>query len=115
MTKLDPFTYAVLSNDELLDINQDPLGKPAERITQSNDADVWARTLFDGTKAVALVNTGDEAQPVTVNWSDIGVKGAQPVRDLWMHKDMGAHDSSYTDTVPSHGCIVLKIGRPKAK
>ena len=112
MTKLDPFTLALLSNDEALDINQDPLGKPAGRVAQDGDAEVWARPLFDGTHAVGLVNGGPEPATITARWADIGVTGRQPVRDLWLHKDVGSYDDSYSVEVPAHGCVLLKIGRP---
>ncbi|MEO7716084.1 MAG: NPCBM/NEW2 domain-containing protein [Capsulimonas sp.] len=112
MTRLDPFTLALLSNDEALDINQDPLGKPAARITTADDKDVWARPLFDGTHAVGLVNGSDDNETITVKWSDIGVKGKQPVRDLWLHKDLGSFGDSYSVEVPAHGCVLLKVGRP---
>jgi alpha-galactosidase len=113
MTRLDPFTLALLSNDEALDINQDPLAKPAARITTDNDKDVWARPLFDGTHAVGLVNGSDDNETITVKWSDIGVKGKQPVRDLWLHKDVGSFSDSYSVEVPAHGCVLLKVGKAK--
>ncbi|MBV9851554.1 MAG: NPCBM/NEW2 domain-containing protein [Armatimonadetes bacterium] len=114
MTRLDKFTLALLSNDEALDINQDPLGKPAGRVARDGDADVWARPLFDGTRAVGLTNAGAEPQTITVRWADIGIKGRQPVRDLWLHRDVGDFDGSYSVEVPAHGCVLLKIGKPRS-
>ncbi len=114
MTRLDPFTLALLSNDEALDIDQDPLGRPAARVaTEGDDAEVWARPLFDGTQAVGLVNGGDDAQTVTVRWADIGASGRQPVRDLWLHRDVGSFSDSYAVEVPPHGTVLLKIGTPR--
>ena len=113
MTKFDAFTRAILINDELLDINQDPLGKPAGRISKDRDLrEVWARELFDGTHAVALLNGAPCDEKITVKWSDIGVTGKQAVRDLWLHQDAGSFDDSYSVVVPSHGVAVLKIGMP---
>ena len=113
MTRMDAFTLALLSNDEALDLDQDPLGRPAARVAQDGDAEVWARPLFDGTHAVGLVNGDDEPQTITTHWSGIGIKGRQPVRDLWLHKDVGSFDGAYSVEVPAHGCVLLKIGTPK--
>ncbi len=112
MTKLDPFTRALLSNDEALDVDQDPLGHPARRVSDQLDiGEVWARPLFDGTQAVGLVNPNPWASTVTVHWSDLGLKGPQPVRDLWLHQAAGTPPRQYSAEVPAHGCILLKVGR----
>lgn len=115
MSKMDTFTVALLSNDEALDINQDPLGKPAGRVSLKGGLEVWSRKLYDGTTAVGLINSTVQDAAVTANWSDIGVKGSQPVRDLWQHKDVGSFDNSYSVEVPAHGCVLLKIGKPKMR
>jgi alpha-galactosidase len=112
MSQMDEFTVALLSNDEALDVNQDPLGKPAGRRAQEGTGEVWARPLYDGTTAVGLLNNGSETTTVTVNWADIGVRGRQPVRDLWLHKDVGAFEDKYSVEVPAHGAVMLKIGKP---
>ena len=115
MTKMDAFTTDLLSNDEALEINQDPLGKPAGRVAMDGTKEVWARPLFDGTMAVGLVNSGNQAQKITAKWSDLGVSGSQPVRDLWMHKNVGASDGQYAVEVPAHGAVLLKIGKSNSK
>jgi len=112
LTRLDPFTKALLTNDDVLDVNQDPLGKPAGRIAQDGDTQVWARPLFDGTHAVGLINTGAEKVDVSVTWTQIGLAGRQPVRDLWQRKDLGAFPNAFTVSVPAHGCVLVKIGKP---
>jgi alpha-galactosidase len=115
MTAMDPFTVDVLSNDEVLDVDQDPLGKAATRRSQAGRIEVWARPLADGTTAVGLFNQGRRKTAVTVKWSDIGVDGQQPVRDLWRQKDMGAFNDAYTQEVGTHGAVLLKIGKPVAR
>ena len=116
MTQLDPFTLALLTNDEALDINQDTLGKPAGRVAQDGvGGEVWARPLADGTHAVGLVNVDSEERIVVVKWSDIGLKGRQPVRDLWLHTNVGDHQETYGVAVPAHGIVLLKVGRPSRR
>lgn len=111
MTKLDPFTLAILTNDEVLDIDQDPLGKPAGRVAKdAMGGEVWSRELFDGTRGVGLLNASPVEETVTVHWSDIGLSGRQPVRDLWLHEDVGSFSDSYSVVIPSHGIALLKIG-----
>ena len=113
MGKLDDFTLQILTNDEILDISQDSLGKAAGRVAKQGDLEVWSRLLSDGTTAVCLVNASDEEAPITANWTDIGVTGKQRVRDLWLHKNLGKMANGYTKKVPARGCIVVKVGTPK--
>jgi alpha-galactosidase len=113
MTKLDPFTLAILTNDEVLDIDQDSLGQAAQQVTKGNSgSEVWSRQLFDGTRAVGLLNSSPIEQTVTVKWSDIGLSGKQPVRDLWLHEDVGSFDDGYSVLVPGHGIVLIKVGSP---
>ena len=115
MTKLDPFTLAILTNDELLDIDQDPLGETAHQVCKNaSESEVWARKLSDGTTAVGLLNSGPVPQTVTATWATLGLSGKQPVRDLWLHEDVGSFDDSYSVSVPPHGIAVLKIGTPSS-
>ena len=115
LTRLDPFTRALLTNDDVLDVNQDPLGRPAGRISQVGDAQIWARPLFDDTKAVGLVNLGSERQDITVTWSQLGLSGSQPVRDLWQRKGQGRFANGYTVSVPAHGTVLIKVGQPSSQ
>ena len=113
MAEMNPLTKALLSNDEVLDLDQDMLGKEADRISAADGGEVWSRPLSDSTTAVALVNTGPIPQTVSVTWVLLGIKGPQPVRDLWLHKNIGSFSSGYSETVPSHGIILIKIGKPR--
>jgi alpha-galactosidase len=110
MTQLDDFTLGLLTNDEVIAVNQDPLGKPAGRITQNEDGtEVWARDLEDGSKAVGLFNRGELPADVTVKWSDLGLTGPQMVRDLWRQKDLGSQETAFTVKVPRHGAAMIKV------
>jgi len=109
MTKMSPFTVSLLSNDEVLDVNQDPLGKPAGRISLKGDVQVWARDLEDGSKAVGLFNLGGHPQQVVVTWEQLGITGPQMVRDLWRQKNLGSRTGEFGATVPRHGVVLVKI------
>jgi alpha-galactosidase len=113
MAQLDKFTLNLLCNDEVIAVNQDPLGKAATRRAADGKLEVWARPLEDGTMAVGLFNRGRGLQKITVQWSDIGLSGKQPVRDLWLKKDVGAFSDSYTHEVRGHAAAMVKIGKAK--
>ncbi len=112
LSQMDRFTLDLLTNDEVLAVNQDPLGKPAGRTTEDGRCEVWSRPLWDGTKAVGLFNRGPSAEKATAKWQHIGASGTQPVRDLWLQKDLGSFTDSFTATVPGHGAVLVKIGTP---
>ncbi|MGA2032894.1 MAG: NPCBM/NEW2 domain-containing protein [Thermoguttaceae bacterium] len=114
MSAMDDFTVALLTNDEVLDVNQDPLGKPAGQVAQEGIGTVYARPLFDGSKAVGLFNRGRAPATVRASWSKLKIAGQQPVRDLWQRKDLGTFDGFFETTVPPHGVVLLKIGTPKS-
>jgi alpha-galactosidase len=97
----------------VIGVDQDPLGKAAGRISQKDQIEVWARPLWDGTMAVGLFNLGREKCKVTVRWSDLGITGRQPVRDLWRRKNLGTHDQSFSAEVLPHAAWLVKIGKPK--
>ena len=113
ISQLSPFTLDVLGNSEVIEVDQDPLGIGARRVSQVGETEVWARPLWDGTVAVALFNRGKTAEKVGVNWSEIGLSGALPVRDLWRQRDLGASEN-YTTEVQPHGAVLVKVGAPRA-
>jgi alpha-galactosidase len=116
MTQIDEWTVNLLGNREVLAINQDPLGKAAGRVWADNWTQVWARQLSDGTMAVGLFNRAPEAMPVTVKFADLGIADGSPIRFPWTQQDapgIAGSAKQYTATVPRHGVVLLKIGRPK--
>jgi alpha-galactosidase len=110
LTTLDEFTLSLLTNDEVLDVNQDPLGDQAQRIVIDDDKQLWVKNMEDGSKAVGLFNLdGFDEQSVIVKWSDLGINGKHSVRDLWRQKHMATSDEGYTVKVPAHGVVLVKI------
>jgi len=109
MTQLDPFTMSLLSNDEVLEVDQDPLGHQAARMSVNGSTEVWAKDMEDGSKAVGLFNRGYGAANVTVNWADLGLSGKQKVRDLWRQQDVGQFSDNYAAEVPRHGVVLIRV------
>jgi alpha-galactosidase len=110
MTQLDEFTASLLTNDEVLDVNQDPLGRQASRVRESGDIEVWAKDLDDGSKAVGLFNRGRWKSDVHLSWSELGTEGPQAVRDLWRQKSLGKFPAGITLPVARHGAVLLRVG-----
>jgi alpha-galactosidase len=110
LTKLDRFTLAILTNDEVLEVDQDPMGKQGRRIRQKGDLEIWARPLVDKTWAVGLFNRGDKWAKMILRFEDIKLCGVQPVRDLWQRKDLGEFKNSFSTMVPIHGAAFVKVG-----
>lgn len=107
---LDQETAALLMNREVLAVNQDGLGRPAQRVIQSGRHEIWKKPLEDGAVAVALVNRGPSDSDVTVRARDIGLpEGPKLVRDLWAQKDIADFALELTQTVRSHVTMLLKI------
>jgi alpha-galactosidase len=118
LSHLDPnafhrSTTAILTNDEVLDVDQDALGKTGYRVADTAGMQIWVRPLSDGTWAVGLLNLTPAPQTMRVRWGTIGLKGPQPVRDLWLHQDLGTFVGAFSGEVPSRGVILLKVGKPK--
>ena len=83
MEKLDEFTLNVLCNREVIDINQDALGKQARIVRQTESEMVLAKPLEDGGLAVGLFNLGETAATVDATFQDLGLNGTRKVRDPW--------------------------------
>ena len=109
--KMSADIHDILTNKEVIAIDQDPLGREGRRVKRADGLEVWAKQLADGGRAVALLNrTGAEAS-ITVSWTDLGYPDHVPakVRDLWAHKDLGEKSGSFSAPVPSHGVVMLRI------
>jgi alpha-galactosidase len=101
----------ILTNKEVIAIDQDPLGREGRRVKRADGLEVWAKQLADGGRAVALLNrTGAEAN-ITVSWTDLGYPDhlAARVRDLWAKKDLGEKTGSFSALVPSHGVAMVRV------
>jgi alpha-galactosidase len=102
-------TREILLNKEVIAIDQDPLGKQAVPI-RNGDLETWIKPLHDGSVAVAVVNLGSSAAQVTVNSSDLGLKGSvRKGRELWKHADVTFTDGRYSANVPAHGILMLRV------
>jgi alpha-galactosidase len=109
LTQMDDFELNLVTNDEVLDVHQDPLGKAADRVSKKDELEVWSRPLADGSLAVGLFNRDEMDMKVSVSWGELGVHGRHKVRDLWRQKELGAFDNDFSSVVPRHGALFVKI------
>jgi hypothetical protein len=105
----DGWTTVLLTNPEVLAVNQDPAGKPARRIAgQPQSAEIWMKELADGSFAVGIFNRTDQPVKVDLSWRNLGIRSAPKVRDLWLRTDLG-RQKSFTADLPPHGCALLRV------
>ncbi len=115
LAQLDEFTLSLLTNDEVIAINQDSLGRQATQISNTGGKTVYAKTLEDGSYAIGFFNRGESEAVIGVKWGPWGSLatpdgGAEfTVRDLWRQKDLGNYKSSFETTVPAHGVVLVRL------
>jgi hypothetical protein len=109
ISKMDDFTLNLLSNDEVLALDQDVLGKQAQQKLKKDDYQVWVKDLEDGSKAVGIFNLSGSYQNISFNWQDIGLNNSGNVRDLWRQKDLGNFTGTFKTRVEPHGVTLIKV------
>jgi len=118
MEKLDDFTLSLLTNDEVIAVNQDALGQQAKCVDTVGDVRVYVKKLEDGSVAVGFCNFGrNPAKLKYDNFTQLGLVGRQRLRDLWRQQDVGAIEvgrEAWPLVIPSHGIVLLKFTRESA-
>ncbi|MGE5423815.1 MAG: putative Ig domain-containing protein [Syntrophothermus sp.] len=109
LESLDDFTLNLLTNDEVLAIDQDPLGKQAKRVIVEGDVQVWVKEMENGRKAIGIFNLGEKSSHYTLDFTKAGIEGNGVLSDVWRQKTLDKNGTSYTADVPSHGVLLLKF------
>ena len=101
----------ILTNKEVIAIDQDPLGMEGRRVRKNGDSEVWGKQMKDGSRAVALLNRGASDADISLSWEDLGYPAhlAAALRDLWAKKDLGKFTGTFSAKVPSHGVVMLRV------
>ncbi len=109
LSTMKPETVALLTNREVIAIDQDPAGKQGDRVRAEGPLEIWARALADGSKAVALFNRHPQPMEMQVDFRELGFKGGVKVRNIWDAKDLGKMQGNYKARVPGHGVVLLRV------
>jgi alpha-galactosidase len=100
---------AILTNHEVIGVDQDPAGTPGFRRSASNGLEVWIRHLADGGKAVGWFNHRDTRARFTMTWSDFGADSKSVVRDLWQHRVMDTSKPEFLVDVDKHDVMMVRV------
>jgi alpha-galactosidase len=111
LSKMSPQTLAILTNKDVIAVDQDKLGKQGDRVWAEGPKEIWAKPLSGGAKAVALFNRAPDPKSITLKLSDVGFGSNAKMRDLWSGKDVQATNGSYTVQIPRHGAVLLRISQ----
>ena len=109
LTQMTPYTVAMLTNPEVIAVDQDPLGKQGFRVTQQGPFEVWMKPMADGSKVVGLFNRQHSSEQMSVSFSALNIRKSARVRDLWLRKDLGSFEGTFSPYVPSHGVVLTRI------
>ncbi len=111
LRSMTPETRALLTNKEVIAIDQDPLGRQGRKLRDNGDQEVWVKPLQGGDWAVALLNRGKDARDIAIAWVELGLPAdaAPRVRDLWNARDLGTVSTLFNTTVPSHDVVLVRV------
>jgi alpha-galactosidase len=102
----------ILTAPEVIAMNQDPRVLQGFIVRDEGELEIYNKPLADGTTVVLFLNKGENQADLILKWSEIGLSGSQPVRDLWARKDLGEFKDGFTARdLSQHGVQMLHIGR----
>ena len=104
-------TKAMLTNRDVIAVDQDAAGKQGDRAWAEGPIEVWVRQLADGSKAVGVFNRHPSALTATVDFKALGFTRAVKARDIWQGTDLGTISAPYTAKIPGHGVLFLKVSQ----
>ncbi len=111
LRNMTPEIHDILTNKEVIAIDQDPLGREGRRVWKDGDLEVWGKQLKNGDRAVILLNRGSAEHEIAVSWEQVGYPGhiSAAVRDLWGHRDLGKFTGKFSSPVASHGVVMVTV------
>lgn len=115
LTQLSDETLEIITNKDIIALNQSNYVYQARRMVDYGDLEVWAKPLVDsmsGEVAVSLLNRSNEPQPIKFALKQVGLDASAgyTMTDLWSKEAFdSATNSEVTRDVPAHGVVVLKI------
>lgn len=114
LTQLDPFTFNLLTNTEIIDINQDPMGIQGKTIFSQDHQRIIAKPLTGGRIAIGLFNLAPFEQEMDFSFPALGDAPNNTIRDPWKRETIG-NDASFSTIVPPHGCRIVVLGKEEGR
>jgi len=111
LRNMGPDIQVILTNKEVIAVNQDPLGIEGRRVRKEGDLEVWARPLQDGSRAVVLLNRDVREREIAVSWENLGYPGhlSASVRDLWKGSDLGQFKGKFSAAIAPHSVVMVRV------
>ena len=107
-------TRDILTDKEVVAIDQDALGKEGFQFMENPGKEIWAKELSNGEWAVCLFNSGDNKMEIKIKWENLSfLKGRYHVRDLWKKRDIGTTDEDYASLMPPHSVVLMRLAPSK--
>jgi alpha-galactosidase len=111
LSKVTPVDLGILTNKDVIAIDQDPLGKQGDRVWAEGFTEIWSKPLSGGAQAVAIFNRSDTGKQIAFKLSHIGASDSATLHDVWGAADVTATGGTYLADVPSHGVVLLRVGQ----
>ncbi len=111
LRSMSPETKELLTNSEVLAVDQDKKGVQGHRVWQEGPLEIWVKPLADGSQAVGLFNRSESPTKMTLDFKSIGAPASAKLRDLLDHKDLGTIQNSYSADVSTHGVVLVKVSK----
>ncbi len=109
ISQMDDFTLGLLTNPEVIEVNQDPLGKQARVVKEIGDIDIWVKEMEDGSQTVGIINMGEQDQEITLFPEEIKTQKILRIRDLWRRTDVSFENKRLNVNIPSHGATLYRF------
>jgi alpha-galactosidase len=109
LSHMSPETLSILTNREVIAVDQDRLGKEGTRASIQGQTEIWTKPLTDGAMAAGLFNRGTVSHEMTLTLKAFGFGTHAKLRDLWAHVDVTPTNGQYTVNVPPHGVVMLRV------
>jgi alpha-galactosidase len=106
-----PDILKILTNRDVIAIDQDALGRQGRRVKKDGDLETWTKPLSGGAYAVGVFNRGTTERSTTLGCQDLHLCNGYRIRDLWAQADRGVFAETHTMSVPAHGVVLLRIAK----
>jgi alpha-galactosidase len=111
LTRMTPETVALLTNKDVIAIDQDSAGRQGDRVSAEGPVEIWVRPLADGGAAVGIFNRHPMTMTATLDPERLGLGKSLKARDVWAAIDLGKLKSPYVVQVPGHGVVLLRLSK----